>query len=555
MRTENVVFLFILVVAAGFFALNVQRLVQLPPARQDRGPAPTIPRDAARNVLEIGIAQTKILRDPVAGPMHAPIFWGFMVLTAGTIEIADRGRVPAVLLRAAPARRRSITALRAVAGRVRAARARRDRLRATSGASSFIRSASRATTSSTLDALHHPQHDRGAHGHAAARERVRADRAIRAASRSDKVVSRRWATRSARRPIRAPRWIGYRASWWAHALLILVVPELPAVLEAPARHRRRCSTSSSRTRADRASGRDAPDGSRGGRRAVRRVRRRAPDVEEPARRLLLHRVRPLHRGVPGEHHRQAAQPAQDRRQHAPAVDGEGPGRDGRSDGVPAADARARRRRRRRAPHREDVLGHRLLDTLHHRGRALGVHELPRVRPRVPGVDRPARRHQRAAPQPGAHRVALSPRRCSPRSSRSSATDHRGRSSAADRAQVGRGTDIPTMAELHGARRASRHPVLGRLHGLVRRPREEDHRRVRAHPPGRAASGSPSSARKRAATAIPRVAWATSTSTRCSRRTRSRRSNRYDGAERSSRAARTASTRSATSSRSSAATTR
>ena len=35
-----------------------------------------------------------------------------------------------------------------------------------------------------------------------------------------------------------------------------------------------------------------------------------------------------------------------------------------------------------------------------------MHELPRVRAGVPGLDRPARRHQRAAAQPRAHRVAL-----------------------------------------------------------------------------------------------------------------------------------------------------
>ena len=35
-----------------------------------------------------------------------------------------------------------------------------------------------------------------------------------------------------------------------------------------------------------------------------------------------------------------------------------------------------------------------------------MHELPRVRAGVSGLDRPARRHQRDAPQPGAHRVAL-----------------------------------------------------------------------------------------------------------------------------------------------------
>ena len=77
-------------------------------------------------------------------------------------------------------------------------------------------------------------------------------------------------------------------------------------------------------------------------------RRRAPVVEEPARRLLVHRVRPLHRRVPGEHHRQAAEPAQDRRQHAPAADGEGAARSSATAMEFAASrARARRRRRRR----------------------------------------------------------------------------------------------------------------------------------------------------------------------------------------------------------------
>ena len=50
-------------------------------------------------------------------------------------------------------------------------------------------------------------------------------------------------------------------------------------------------------------------------------------------------------------------------------------------------------------------------------------------------------------------------------------------------QVGRGTGHPDDGRAGGARRAARRPVLGRLHGLVRRPREEDHRRVRANPPG------------------------------------------------------------------------
>jgi Fe-S oxidoreductase len=93
MSAENVVFLFILVVAAGFFALNVQRLVQYmrlgkAEHRVDR------PFRRAWNVLRVGIAQTKILREPVAGAMHALIFWGFMVLTAGTVEFLIAGVFP-----------------------------------------------------------------------------------------------------------------------------------------------------------------------------------------------------------------------------------------------------------------------------------------------------------------------------------------------------------------------------------------------------------------------------------------------------------------------------
>jgi Fe-S oxidoreductase len=90
MSTQSVVFLFVLTLAAGIFSLNVQRLVSYLRlgVREDRTDNP-----GARflNVLRIGIAQTKILREPIAGIMHATIFWGFLVLTAGTIEIFIQG--------------------------------------------------------------------------------------------------------------------------------------------------------------------------------------------------------------------------------------------------------------------------------------------------------------------------------------------------------------------------------------------------------------------------------------------------------------------------------
>ncbi len=93
MTTGNIVFLFVLVLAMGFFALNVQRLVSylgLGYAENRLDHLGT----RFKNLFEIGIAQKKIFRDPIAGPMHAMIFWGFMVLTAGTVEILIAGVFP-----------------------------------------------------------------------------------------------------------------------------------------------------------------------------------------------------------------------------------------------------------------------------------------------------------------------------------------------------------------------------------------------------------------------------------------------------------------------------
>ena len=93
MTAGSAVFLFVLVLATGFFSLNVQRLVSYlrlgyVENRTDH------PLTRVKNVLVIGIAQKKIFRDPIAGPMHALIFWGFMVLTAGTAEIVIAGVFP-----------------------------------------------------------------------------------------------------------------------------------------------------------------------------------------------------------------------------------------------------------------------------------------------------------------------------------------------------------------------------------------------------------------------------------------------------------------------------
>jgi len=92
MTASNVVFAIILVVALGFFARSARRLNRWlktgkPEVRTDHADIRT------KNLLMIGIAQTKILRDPIGGMMHALVFWGFCVLGLGTLEIMIQGLV------------------------------------------------------------------------------------------------------------------------------------------------------------------------------------------------------------------------------------------------------------------------------------------------------------------------------------------------------------------------------------------------------------------------------------------------------------------------------
>jgi Fe-S oxidoreductase/nitrate reductase gamma subunit len=94
MTPQNVIFLFVLVGAFGFFSYNAQRLVQYLRVAHDEDRSDNL-WTRFRNVIVIGIAQSKILRDPLAGPLHAAVFWGFMVLTVGTGEVLIRGVFPA----------------------------------------------------------------------------------------------------------------------------------------------------------------------------------------------------------------------------------------------------------------------------------------------------------------------------------------------------------------------------------------------------------------------------------------------------------------------------
>ena len=87
-------FVFITLLAVGFFSYNAQRLIRYMTTvglADDRANHPVI---RIKNLLFIGIGQSKILRDPAAGALHASVFWGFVVLTLGTAEIIAGGLFP-----------------------------------------------------------------------------------------------------------------------------------------------------------------------------------------------------------------------------------------------------------------------------------------------------------------------------------------------------------------------------------------------------------------------------------------------------------------------------
>jgi len=94
MSDGHVLFTIIFVCALGFFAANIQRLIgELQLGHTDDSRWNDLPTRFG-NFLRIGIFQEKIFRDSIAGPMHAAIFWGFGILTLGTIEFLIGGVIP-----------------------------------------------------------------------------------------------------------------------------------------------------------------------------------------------------------------------------------------------------------------------------------------------------------------------------------------------------------------------------------------------------------------------------------------------------------------------------
>ncbi len=90
MELKNIIFTVVFIFAFSFLFYSFKKFISYlkvgqPENRYDRVP------ERILNVIKVAFGQTKILRDPVAGPMHFLIFWGFMIFLFEVVEAIIQG--------------------------------------------------------------------------------------------------------------------------------------------------------------------------------------------------------------------------------------------------------------------------------------------------------------------------------------------------------------------------------------------------------------------------------------------------------------------------------
>jgi len=90
MTLKTGIFIIVLAVAFGGIIYNSRRLLDFLRVGKWTDRFDNIP-ERLRRTFVIAIGQSKIMRDPVAGPIHVFIFWGFLVLVFAVIESIGEG--------------------------------------------------------------------------------------------------------------------------------------------------------------------------------------------------------------------------------------------------------------------------------------------------------------------------------------------------------------------------------------------------------------------------------------------------------------------------------
>lgn len=87
--TKQIIFTVALLITLGIFAFTIRRIYKFFTLTKPFGISSWGQRISL--VLKVAIGQTKIFRFPLIGLVHALVFWGFMVITLGSIEMVIDG--------------------------------------------------------------------------------------------------------------------------------------------------------------------------------------------------------------------------------------------------------------------------------------------------------------------------------------------------------------------------------------------------------------------------------------------------------------------------------
>lgn len=91
MTAHSVAMAALLIVSFGYFGLKVRRLIAIMRLAKEPAPRTDQPGRRLQGVFTYVFGQKKLFKEPVPGLMHFLIFWGFVILTVGTLEAFASG--------------------------------------------------------------------------------------------------------------------------------------------------------------------------------------------------------------------------------------------------------------------------------------------------------------------------------------------------------------------------------------------------------------------------------------------------------------------------------
>jgi len=90
MELKNIVFIIVFIAAFTFLGFNIKRLISYLKIGKPENRFDNVGQRVA-NVLKVALGQSKILREPVAGIIHATIFWSFILFLFAVVEAIIQG--------------------------------------------------------------------------------------------------------------------------------------------------------------------------------------------------------------------------------------------------------------------------------------------------------------------------------------------------------------------------------------------------------------------------------------------------------------------------------